>query len=288
MAKSDQTIVLITGANQGLGFAAAKILVELSADYHVIVCSRNLSRGEEAVSKLRSLPGAKGTCSALHLDLLDESNIVKAADEVSKTFGRIDVLVNNAGINNDLQRLANPPVPLLDVYRSTFETNFFGTINVTEKFLPLLKKSKFNSSAKSLSSEPSSTTTTTTTNAPRAEAHAAPRLVFVSTSLSSLTMASDPASPIYNVLPVCYKSSKSALNMVMVEYEKSLRKEGILVWGLDPGLCATNLSGQGPDALRARGAQEPEIGGQTIVDVVVGKRDADVGKLVWQDGVRPW
>lgn len=92
------TIVLITGANSGVGYACSKALAQTSADYHVIMASRNKQNGEKAVTEIQALPGIKGTISTVQLDVTDQQSLDRAAKEVEEKFGRVDVLVNNAGI----------------------------------------------------------------------------------------------------------------------------------------------------------------------------------------------
>ena len=112
-------------------------------------------------------------------------------------------------------------------------------------------------------------------------------MVFVSSGLGSLSGAFDSKSPFYNTGVPGYRSSKAALNMLMVEYSKTLGKEGMKVWGLCPGWLATNLGGDAEKA-KERGAGKPEDGGKVIVSVIEGKRDGEVGKVVCDGGVREW
>ncbi|OKL60636.1 hypothetical protein UA08_04165 [Talaromyces atroroseus] len=247
-----QIITLITGANQGVGFEAAKNLVLSSASYHVIIGSRNINRGAKAVADLQSLPEIKGTLDTIQLDVDDDKSVDAAAEAVSSKYGRLDALVNNAGIND-----FNPVVR--DNLRRVLATNVVGAASVTEAFLPLLRKSD------------------------------EPRLVFVSSSLGSITGASDKNSPYYRPAGTEYRASKAALNMIMVQYSHILGLEGrnFKVFSADPGLNATNLTND-PDSLRARGAREPHVGGGIIAATVKGERDADVGKMVGAYGVSPW
>ncbi|KAJ7464830.1 putative short chain dehydrogenase/reductase [Mycena galericulata] len=249
---SDKSIVLITGANQGVGFEVAKILVLHSPSYHVLVASRDPSRGANAVATLQALPNIKGTAELLTLDVTSKDSIAAAVSQVSSTHGRLDTLVNNAGIAL--------PGPSADSARTIFETNVVSYIAVSEAFLPLLRNS------------------------------AAPRLVFVSSSLGSLTHASDPKSPYYRPEGMEYRAATAARNMIMNQYWVRLQQEEGKNWkvhGADPGLTVSNLTGD-PDGLRARGAVEPEVGGERIACVVRGDRDADVGRVCGFYGVSPW
>lgn len=137
--------------------------------------------------------------------------------------------------------------------------NVIGVASVTEAFLPLLRKSD------------------------------EPRLIFVGSSMGSITGASDPNSPYYRPAATEYRASKAALNMLMVQYHHILGLEDKKwkVLTADPGINATNFVGDA-EALRARGASEPHVGGAVIAAAVKGERDADVGKMVGKYGVSPW
>jgi NAD(P)-dependent dehydrogenase (short-subunit alcohol dehydrogenase family) len=86
------------GANSGIGLAAAEVIVSASKEYHVIIGSRNVKNGTKAVEQLLATPGRYGTVSSVQIDVTDQASITKAASEIEERFGRVDVLVNNAGI----------------------------------------------------------------------------------------------------------------------------------------------------------------------------------------------
>jgi NAD(P)-dependent dehydrogenase (short-subunit alcohol dehydrogenase family) len=239
-----------TGANQGVGFETAKNLLSFSATYHVIVGSRDINRGKEAVAALES-GSILGTVSLLQIDVADDKSVDAAANEVSNTFGRLDILVNNAGI------LSTNPVTR-DQIREVMAVNYVGVVSVTDAFLPLLRKSS------------------------------APRLILVSSSTGSLAHASDPNSPLFNpTRGVAYRSSKAALSMVLLYYHGLLSPDGFKVFGADPGLTATNLTGD-KESLIKRGAVSGDVGGERIATVVRGDRDSDVGRVCGAYGVMPW
>ncbi|KAL9112802.1 MAG: hypothetical protein Q9187_007716, partial [Circinaria calcarea] len=243
--------VLITGANQGIGYCTALLLAQSSSGYHILVGSRSLSRGEAAVE---SLTGAcsKVEFTPVQLDVTDDSSIQSAFNFIKEKYGRLDVLINNAGISIE-QRADSKDKTIRQVLQEIYSTNVFGAAAVTETFLPLLRHSQD------------------------------ARLIFISSELGSLGMGSDPKDPHYNVGLPGYRSSKAALNMLMVQYSKTLGKEGMKVWGLCPGYLATNLSGDAEKA-KEMGAGKPEDGAKVIVGVVEGKRDGEVGKVVVRDG----
>lgn len=109
----------------------------------------------------------------------------------------------------------------------------------------------------------------------------------MSSSTGSITHAVDPKSPYYSPLGTEYRTSKAAVNMLMVMYQARLKDERFKVLGADPGLCATNFTGN-PESLRNRGASEPEDGGRRVAVVVKGEKDADVGRVLDDYGVSPF
>ncbi|MCJ1434145.1 hypothetical protein MMC27_003511 [Xylographa pallens] len=241
---SAQTIVLITGSNQGVGFETAKNLLLSSPDYHVLIGSRDRSKGSQAVSALEAL-SIKGTVDMVQIDVTDDASVDAAAQHVLDKHGHLDVLVNNAGI------FSQNPSPR-EAYRAILAVNCVGALSATEAFLPLLRKSK------------------------------APRLIFVSSSTGSISYAADPTSRYYRASANEYRSSKAALNMLIVQYAHKLGLEGFKVFGADPGLVATNF--MDAELLRKRGAVEPEVGGARVATVVKGERDADVGRVCGEYG----
>ncbi|TVY82817.1 Short-chain dehydrogenase/reductase tropE [Lachnellula suecica] len=241
--------VLITGSNQGIGFETAKNLLRNSSKYHVIIGSRNPAKGEEAINALKALPDITGTCEFVQLDVTDDKSVDDAAVKIGKEHGYLDILVNNAGIYD------RNPTPR-EALRAILAVNVVGVVSVTEAFLPLLRKSK------------------------------EPRLIFVGSSVGSISQAADPNSKYYAPMANEYRCSKAAVNMLMTQYWVKLGKDVFKVFGADPGLVATNFVD--PDVTRKRGAAEPEIGGERIATVVRGNRDADVGRVCGEYGISPW
>jgi NAD(P)-dependent dehydrogenase (short-subunit alcohol dehydrogenase family) len=224
-----------------------------SVKYHVILGSRDEDKGEAAAEELRSMETIKGTVSSMQIDVTDDDSVDAAAQTLASEWGRLDILVNNAGIVS----MASPPTR--ETFRKILETNLVGALSVTEAFLPLLRKAE----------------------------HKPPRLIFVTSSTGSITHASNPESPLHTSGAVEYRSSKAGLNMLMALYHVRLKTEGFLVFGVDPGLCATNFTSDA-DSLRKRGAAEPAEGGERVACVIRGEKDADVGKALVADGVNPW
>ncbi|KAK7424128.1 hypothetical protein QQZ08_008734 [Neonectria magnoliae] len=222
-------VTLITGANRGIGYELARILL-FSPKYHVLLGSRDTSRGSQAAAALRELPETRGSVESITIDIEDHDSVESTSSQIGSAIGRLDVLVNNAAINPEssfagIQPLAPPARDILD---SVLKTNVTGAMSVTESMLSLLRKSS------------------------------APRLIFVSSSTGSLTYASDPTSRFHIASRTEYRLSKTALNFIMVQCWAALKDEGFLIFSADPGLNATNLTGDA-ESLRARGASEPHI-----------------------------
>ncbi|EXJ79385.1 hypothetical protein A1O3_08887 [Capronia epimyces CBS 606.96] len=286
---SSKTIVLITGANSGVGYAIAKVLVSTSPKYHVIMGSRNRENGRKAQETLEqeleqastSNPNPtssllKGTLSTVTLDVTDQASVDAAVRHVTDTFGRLDVLVNNAGVYvpgkedgiPNSSSSSSSSSSLTQQLEQTLPTNVIGVARVTESFNPLLIPSESESEPKP---------------EPRLQS---PYLLHITSSLGSLALAEDLT---YSVRATAYRASKAALNMLAVQDAKVLAAHGVKVFAVCPGLVRSNLRGKDEQSRSAGGAaQDPEVSGQLILDIVEGKRDSHVGKFVYKDGVRPW
>lgn len=137
---SAQPIVLITGGNGGLGYATVKSLCESSTSYHILLGCRNVQKGEEAVTSIKTeVPNTSSTLTVVQVDLASDNSIQKAAEQVSSQFERIDVLVNNAGQNLDFSAEG---MSTRELWNTTWDVNVTGTQVMTELFVPLLLKSE--------------------------------------------------------------------------------------------------------------------------------------------------
>ena len=146
----DKPVALVTGANKGIGLQIAKDLA--AHGFTVLVGSRNLKDGETAAKSV----GADAR--AIQLDVTNQASIATAAERIRNELGRLDVLVNNAGISHagkpgrSLQEMAKSgrlSVASLDEVRAVFETNVFGIIAVTQAMLPLLREARQHASSTS-------------------------------------------------------------------------------------------------------------------------------------------
>ncbi|KAI2732820.1 hypothetical protein DTO012A8_10165 [Penicillium roqueforti] len=136
MAAVTKPLVLITGANQGLGFATAQQLAS-TGQYNLLVAARSQEKAEGAVKQLES--STNSSLTPIVIDLDQDESITAAAKFVEERFGSLDILINNAGIN----RSSDPNATLRESYRAVFETNVFGVAVMTATFLPLLRASKY-------------------------------------------------------------------------------------------------------------------------------------------------
>lgn len=202
-----QRIALVTGANRGIGLAAARRLARECG--HVIVAARRSGAGEEAADRL-SREGF--SASSVTMDVTDAASVRGAAAVVADRFGRLDVLVNNAGI---LPEATNPePKEVVDLamFEQTYATNVLGPVAVVEAFLPLLRQSP------------------------------AGRIVNVSSAVGSLAHQTDPESPWHGMVLPAYQSSKAALNAVTIALSKALVDTPIKVTSVCPGFVQTDLT----------------------------------------------
>lgn len=267
----DQTIILITGANTGLGYEIVKSLYSNSArSYHIILGARSIDKAHAAIESLKSIKidnDPPSTLAAVQIDLESDASISAAFEVIQKTHQRIDALVNNAGaaLDNDITSSRLTP---REGWNKGYDINVTGTQIVSATFMPLLLKSKD------------------------------PRLLFVTSGLSTLQGAGNPNSPRYVNPPagwpkpqglsfISYRSSKAALNMMMLDWHRVLKNDGAKVWCISPGMLATGLGGM-PEMLKKIGAEDPAVGGDFVRDVLEGKRDADVGKVIDRAGIQPW
>ena len=241
-------IALVTGANRGIGFETARQLGR--EGIKVLLGSRSEEKGREAEVKLKN----EGLdVELIRLDVDDPKTHQSAAKFIEATYGRLDILVNNAGILIDINgsgESAPASKTSLDIFRKTFDTNFFNTIALTQTFLPLIKKSD------------------------------AGRIVFLSSALGSLTWHSDPKSPIYNYKLPAYDISKTALNGYAVHLAHELRDTPIKVNAAHPGSVVTDMN--------ANGEIPVDQGAKTSVALATLPADGYSGRLVYLGEELPW
>ncbi|KIH98011.1 dehydrogenase [Streptomonospora alba] len=244
---SETKTALVTGANKGIGYEIAAGLGALG--YRVAVGARDEARLEAAVGKLRA---AGAEAFGVPLDVTGDQSVADAVELVERQAGRLDVLVNNAGISGETgSGWGQDPTTLdLDVVRTVVETNVIGVIRVTNAMLPLLRRAT------------------------------SPRIVNVSSSVASLTRQADPAVDVGPVM-AAYAPSKSYLNAVTVQYARQFADTNILINAACPGLVATDFTG-------FRGPRTPEQGAATAIRLATLPDEGPTGSFVEDAGAIPW
>jgi NAD(P)-dependent dehydrogenase (short-subunit alcohol dehydrogenase family) len=222
-------ITFITGANKGLGFETARRLTERG--HTVILGARDPQRGAAAAARLgvRFVP----------IDVTDDASVARAAADVEAREGRVDVLINNAGITG--RRVAAADLSGDDA-RLVFDTNVLSVVRVTHAFLPLLGKSD------------------------------APAVINVSSGTGSFTLTHDPDRVESTISAPLYPASKAAVTMLTMQYAKAL--PDIRFNAADPGYTATDLNGhsgtqtvaEGTDAIVALATEPAAAGTGRFVD----------------------
>ncbi|PSN74254.1 short chain dehydrogenase [Corynespora cassiicola Philippines] len=248
---SPKQIILVTGANNGIGYDTSYKLVAQSPNNHVIMGSRNIAKGEKALNELQAR-NPRGTLSLVVLDINSDESINSAVETIRGDFGRVDVLVNNAGVYEHGVSRAK--------LRSVFETNVFGPTLLAEAILPLLNASKTR------------------------------KIINVSSLLGSINQRCDPSFSYYGVTADVYRMSKASLNMLSACQYHTLKDEGFKVWAYCPGYVVTDLSGADDRQNRVdSGAESAETSAHGIWEIIEGKRDAEAGTFIGRYGQsNPW
>ncbi|MEU0568087.1 SDR family NAD(P)-dependent oxidoreductase [Nonomuraea sp. NPDC005983] len=188
------------------------------------------------------------------LDVTDPATIDAAARRIDAEHGRLDVLVNNAGISGHVPGQPPSTTPAEQV-RQVLETNVIGVLAVTNAMLPLLRRS------------PSA------------------RIVNVSSAVGSITRHSDPGHYLSKLPPAAaYPTSKSALNALTIQYAKELREQGILVNAATPGPCDTDFTKHLGGHLSRTAAD----GAAIIIKLATLGPDGPTGVFLDDDGTVPW
>jgi NAD(P)-dependent dehydrogenase (short-subunit alcohol dehydrogenase family) len=241
----NKKIGLITGANKGIGLETARQLGK--RDILVVVGGRDLKKAEAAAATLQK-EGIEAR--ALDLDVNSSESIRKAVDQVERDFGRLDILINNAGVMLDDEN-KKVSEQSLETWRKTFDTNVFGLIATTQAFLPLLRKSE------------------------------AGRIVNLSSILGSITFHATPGSPVYDNKVAAYNVSKSAVNAYTVQLAYELKDSKIKVNAAHPGWVKTEMGGAGA-------TMELPDGAKTSVALATIGGDGPNGAYVHLGETLPW
>ena len=232
----DKKVVFVTGANTGLGYETIKALYKSTTPYSIVVGCRSTSNGETAIAALKQeVPSSPSTFDVVEVDVASDESINKAIEFISSRFGRLDVLVNNAGASYDYA-LADGHLSIKEAWNKSWDTNVAGAQVLTSAAVPLLLRSSD------------------------------PRLLFLATGTSSLAITENftiPSMQHFNASPpagwpkpkkltdlMSYSSAKAGLNMMMRQWHRILLNDGVKVWAVSPGFSATGLGGVGPEVLK--------------------------------------
>ena len=237
-------IALVTGANKGIGRAIAAQLAKTGMT--VLLGARNAAAGEEAAAQLRK---ENLDVQFLQLDLVQPATIEAAAASIASRFRRLDVLVNNAAIVDPAD--GPPGTADLNSVKRILDTNFHGTLAVTQAMLPLLRKAE------------------------------QARIVNLSSGLGSLEMNSDPKWGFADFKLIGYCASKAALNMLTVQLAYELRDTGIKVNAVSPGYVDTDMNQHRGTLTVEEGAAEPVRLALLPADGPTGGFFGEGGRYAW-------
>lgn len=242
--------VLITGANRSIGLETAKQLSKKGL--FVYMGTRNLQKGEDLVKELDEQ--GFHNIRAIQIDVTQEDTILAARSIIESEQGKLDILINNAGISKGFPE--SVLTTAIEDIQEVFDTNYYGIIRTTNAFLPLLEKSED------------------------------PRISNVTSGLGSLNLHSDPAWKYYSVKLGSYVPSKALVNVYTILLAYELKETRFKVNAIDPGFTATDFNHHtGPGTVEAAAA--------FIVKHTLTGSDAPTGKFFSNDiedgtEISPW
>ncbi|KAK2030751.1 short chain dehydrogenase [Colletotrichum zoysiae] len=242
---ADPTIALVTGANQGIGYEIAKRLSSEYPNFRVLMTGRRQDAIEKAAAELQT---AGLNVEPLVMDITSDESIALAVKSVEAKFGHLDVLINNAAVLS-----GNPEDSIRQKLATVYNTNVFGSIAVTEAFMPLLHNSSKTR-----------------------------RIVFVSSGLGSLTARTDPKAKYPPGEFMEYSSSKAALNHAAMTFAARFRDDSS--WKVNvccPGYCRTNMSSY-------NGTDEASLGSIQAVKLATMEPNGFTASFSNRHGPIPW
>ncbi|KAJ7022305.1 hypothetical protein C8F04DRAFT_1138381 [Mycena alexandri] len=246
---STNKVILVTGSNTGIGYDLVHLLA--AKGHTVYLASRKEAGGTEAVAKIKKEKNLD--VKFVQLDVTDPASVAAAAAKIEKDEGRLNVLVNNAGIS-EMHLLTKVSETSIASIRATFETNVVGLIQTTTTFLPLLRASH-------------------TPDVPSV-------VVNVSSDMASNTFMASPKGFLHQA--VAYNSSKAAANSYTIALAHELKDEGIKVNSVTPGFTTTKINGFAP------GGKTPEQGAAIIAEWALLDKDGKTGQFAYDGGDWPW
>ncbi len=230
----------VTGANKGIGYEIVRQLAE--KEYHVFLGARNEELGQKAVQSL-----GLSNVSFIPVDISDSKSIQNSVNKILEVTDHLDLLINNAGIALDFNIL--PSELKLETLRQEFDVNFFGTFQMIQAFLPLVKKAQRG------------------------------KIVNVTTDMASQTMFDNGETHPINTLG--YNSSKTAVNSLTLAFGKEFGTDDPEILGVTPGFTTTDLNRNAP------GGNTPAEGAQIIIKYALSETNYN-GKILNNNGIIPW
>lgn len=247
---TDKKVAFITGANRGIGFETAKQLGQLGI--LPVIGARKAADGAAAVAELAKLDIA---ATSIVFDVTKREDHQSAFDYFESEFGRLDILINNAGVllegdPSEPRQYSAATLPE-QILRDTLEANYFSPVALTQTLLPLIQKA------------------------------AAGRIVNLASILGSLTLHSDPESFIYDVKTPAYDTSKTALNAFTVQLAYVLKDSPVKVNSAHPGWVQTSMGG-------SNAPMSIEDGAKTSVQLATLPADGPSGGFFHMGETLPW
>jgi NAD(P)-dependent dehydrogenase (short-subunit alcohol dehydrogenase family) len=240
-------VAFITGGNKGLGLETARQLGKLGIK--VVIGARDVGKGNAAVEQLKK-DGVQA--EAIRFDVLNPADYKDAYKYLDQKYGKLDILVNNAGISKEEFMAGNKTSTTSpELLHETFDTNFFGVIQITQALLPLIKKAP------------------------------AGRIVNLSSILGSLALHADPKSPIYDAKAFAYDASKAALNAFTIHLAHELKDTKIKVNSAHPGWVKTDMGGD-------QAPMDIVTGAQTSVALATLPDEGPTGAYIHLGKTLPW
>ncbi|MCA9539265.1 MAG: SDR family oxidoreductase [Myxococcales bacterium] len=247
MSAHSNLVALVTGANRGLGLETSR---QLAAEGVTVIMAGRDSKATHAAAEQLASEGFKVLPAVL--DVNDDGQIENLRARIEREFGKLDILINNAGVIFDGSFFGNNATEVTkDIMRRTFEVNLFAPIALTQALLPLIK------------------------------AAPAGRIVNLSSVLGSLAMQADPNSFVAPIKPLAYNASKAALNMFTIELAAALAGTNVKVNSAHPGWVKTDLGG-------AEAPMEIVDGAKTSVALALAGADGPNGAFIHMGEALPW
>ncbi len=245
MNTHNDRIALVTGATRGIGAETVRQLAQ--AGVHTLLAGR---RHEAALALALKLQAEGLPVEALQLDVTDAQSIANAVEQVTARHGRLDILINNAGVLLENPAVA-PSAQPQEVWHDTLRTNLHAVVAVTQAFLPLLHRSS------------------------------AGRIINVSSELASQTRQADPTSTIWDFRVPAYSASKAAVNSWTLSLAYELRDTAITVNAVDPGYVKTDMN-------EGDGELEIADGARSSVQMALAGSDGPTGSFTHRGETLPW